>query len=267
MVIHYESGYHLIQRIAESEVNKLNLLELGKVEKVNIHSAELDEISYSCSIILLARTAVNGMPLKLENVPIMTMFTGETFVPFIDDMVLVGYFYGEFELPVIIGKLYTKEKPPPIYRIGDYKLCFDPKRYEYRTLDPPNRRIIEFLGMNKKDEYRIEFKNGPIVKFSPCNIHLTAGKSVLKIDQNGDIEVRSRDQIKIVTEADTIIQCKNCKIKAESEVRIKCKNCNVQASGQIDLGENGAGIVTDQTHKCFFTGAPPQGSKSVKAKG
>jgi hypothetical protein len=267
MVIHSESGYHLIQKIAEREVNKLNLIELGKVENVNVHTTELDGVNYSCSIVLLARTDVNGMPLKLENVPILTMFTGEIFIPFIDDLVLVGYIYGEFELPVIIGKLYTREKPPPIFGRGEYKLSFDPKRYQYKMANPVNRRIIEFLGVNKDNEYQIRFKNGPVIKYTSSQIQLNAGKSVIKIDQNGEIDVTTGKSIKITADGNAEVKCKNCKIKAESEVKIKCNSCQVQASSQIRLGKNGAGIVTERTHKCYFTGAPPLGSKSVKAKG
>jgi hypothetical protein len=267
MVVNSESGYHLIRSIAEREVNKLNLLELGKVESVNIHSAELDRINYSCSIILLARTTPEGRPLKLEHVPILTQFTGEIIVPFIDDLVLISYIYGEFELPVIIGKLYTLEKPPQVYRMGDYKLTFDPKRFQYKTQNPVNRRIIEFLGLNEKNEYRIEFRNGPVIRYTKSQIELAAGDSVIKINYDGRIEVKTKYDIKINTDAEAVIKCKTCKIKSESDVKIKCENCKVEASGTIELGGNGAGIVTEQSHKCYFTGAPPLGSRTVKAKG
>jgi hypothetical protein len=261
-----ESGYHLIRKIAEREVNKLHLFELGKVENVNIHRTELDGINYACSILLLARTGADGLPLKLENVPILTQYSGEILVPYMDDLVVVAYIYGEFELPVIIGKLYTQEKPAQVYEPGDYKLTFDPERYQLRSRNPINRRIIEFIGVNNGNEYRIEFRKGPVIKYTPTRIQLAAGESVVTLKYNGDIKIETSKSINIKTEAEAVVKCKKSKIEAKSEVKIKCENCTVDASGTIELGGNGAGIVTEQTHKCYFTGAPPLGSKTVKAK-
>jgi len=261
-----ESGYHLIRKIAEREVNKLHLIELGKVESVDIHRTELDGINYACSVLLLARTGADGLPLKLENVPILTQYTGEILVPFIDDLVLVAYIYGEFELPVIIGKLYTQEKPIQIYEPGDHKLVFDPKRYQPRSRNPVNRRIIEFIGVNNGNEYRIEFSKGPTIKYTISEIQLAAGGSVITLKQDGEIQIKTKKSIKLQTDADASVKCNKSKIEARSEVNVKCGSCKIDSSGTIDLGNNGAGIVTEQTHKCYFTGAPPLGSRSVKAK-
>lgn len=262
-----ESGFQIIQQIAEREVKKLHLVEFGRVEAVNIHSTELDGINYSCAILLISRTAEDGKPLKLENVPIAMLTTGEVFVPFIDDLVLVTYINGEFEMPVIIGKIYSQEKRPPIYKKGDYRLTFDPKRYQRNESQPVNRRIVEFLGFNNENEYRIEFRNGPVIDYNPKHIKLTAGKSQVTINQDGNIEITTSNKLKIHTDSDAIIKCKNSKLEVKSDANIKCKNCKIEASGNIELGANGAGIVTEATHKCYFTGAPHVGSKTIRAKG
>lgn len=60
------------------------------------------------------------------------------------------------------------------------------------------------------------------------------------------------------------------KINSDGDVEITCVNCSVKASGQIDLGENGAGLVTGGPQGtmpvCFVTGAPIPCSMNVKAK-
>ncbi len=261
-----ESGYRIIQKVAEREVKKLHLLEYGRVEAVNIHRTELDAINYSCAILLISRTTENGKPLKLENVPIATLTTGEIFVPYIDDMVLVCYINGDFEMPVIIGKIYSSAKRPPLYAEGDYRITFDPKRYQPKARQPVNRRIIEFLGLNDKNEYRIEFRNGPVIDYTPKHIQLAAGKAIVTLNQNGEIEIATKKAVKIRTASDVQIKCKNLKIETKSDAKIKCRDCKLEASGNIELGSNGAGVVTEMTHKCYFTGAPPVGSKTVKAK-
>ncbi len=76
---------------------------------------------------------------------------------------------------------------------------------------------------------------------------IEAEKARIKIDQEGKIEVETANDIEIT-----------------------CENCIVNASGNIDLGENGAGIVTGgpagTLPVCFVTGAPIPCSATVNAK-
>ena len=76
---------------------------------------------------------------------------------------------------------------------------------------------------------------------------IEAEKARIKIDQAGKIEVET-----------------------VGDVEITCMNCKLKASGNIDLGENGAGIVTGgatgSLPVCFVTGAPIPCSATVKAK-
>ena len=77
-----------------------------------------------------------------------------------------------------------------------------------------------------------------------------------------------------------LIEAENARIKIDmegkieletvSDIEIKCENCKVLASGKIDLGANGAGVVTGgpagTLPVCFVTGAPIPCSVNVKAK-
>ena len=251
-----ESGYELIQKIVAREIRKIHLLEYGRVESVDLHETEDDGINYTCSVLLLERKTDDGKPIKLERVPIATPHTGSIAVPYVDDMVLVSFVDGNFEMPVIIGRLYCKEKKAPLYREGDNKLVFDPDKYRKSDVKPHvNKFLIRFSGSGKKgepeDEFKIEFQDGPTVVYNPTEITLKGGKSKITLKHDGEIELVSEKDIKITTEAEALIECKNCKIKA---------------SGTIDLGEKGSGVITEASHKCYFTGAPLIGSKNVKAK-
>ena len=76
---------------------------------------------------------------------------------------------------------------------------------------------------------------------------IEAEKARIKIDMEGKIEVETMNNLEI-----------------------KCENCKISASGNIDLGENGAGVVTGgptgTLPVCFVTGAPIPCSATVKAK-
>ena len=107
------------------------------------------------------------------------------------------------------------------------------------------------------DKVMVGFENGDHTKpyiqgFIPDQgpegvLLVEAEKARIRIDQDGKIEVAS-----------------------DADVEIICENCKVTASGNIDLGENGAGVVTGGPQGtlpvCFITGAPIPCSATVKAK-
>lgn len=84
------------------------------------------------------------------------------------------------------------------------------------------------------------------------SIVITAGKNVVTIKQDAAIEVVGEAELSLTVKGD---------------VKLKCSNVTIDASGTIDLGAGGAGVITAQSHKCYFTGAPLIGSATVKAKG
>jgi phage baseplate assembly protein gpV len=81
---------------------------------------------------------------------------------------------------------------------------------------------------------------------------LTTGKTVLKLRQDDSVEISGETDLKI---------------SVRGHVQLQCSDCTLDASGKIDLGLGGGGVITDMSHKCYFTGAPLVGSQSVKAKG
>jgi len=76
---------------------------------------------------------------------------------------------------------------------------------------------------------------------------IEAEQARIKIDNQGKIEVET-----------------------VNDIEVTCENCKVNANGNIDLGENGAGVVTGGPQgtlpACFVTGAPIPCSATVKAK-
>ena len=186
-----DSGYEMIRKIAEHEVDRIHLMEYGKVESVNVHSSEDDKVGYTCSVLLLGRTTDDGQPLKLENVPIMTPHTGDVIPPYINDMVLVSYINGDFELPIILGRLFHKEKLPPLFEEGEYKLIFDPANNRKDDGEELiDRRLISFIGVpeegKQRNEYMIDFKDGTTINFTPSQIGLKT--NYLEGDTKGDTE-------------------------------------------------------------------------------
>ncbi len=109
--------------------------------------------------------------------------------------------------------------------------------------------------VHAKDEWRVVSPPG--------------GKTSIAIDKDQSVVLTAGETRVTLKKGDTLTieGPKDLKVQVDGNVQIQCKDCTVDASGNIDLGKGGGGVITEKSHKCYFTGAPLVGSKSVKAKG
>lgn len=84
------------------------------------------------------------------------------------------------------------------------------------------------------------------------SIVATSGKNVVTIKKDGDIEVSGEAELKITV---------------SGNANVTCADCTIDASGEINLGTGGTPVITEGSHKCYYSGAPLVGAPSVKAKG
>ena len=84
------------------------------------------------------------------------------------------------------------------------------------------------------------------------SVVVTAGKTVVTVKKDGNVEVTGEAHLKV---------------EVKGKVEVKCTDCKIDASGNIDLGDGGAGVITEKSHKCYFTGKALVPSQTVKAKG
>lgn len=127
----------------------------------------------------------------------------------------------------------------------------------------PNRPIV--LGRLYSDKF-----NPPVHEAG--ELHIVSkpdGKASIVIDKDESVIVKAGETTITIKKDDSISikGKKDLEIEVEGNVSLKCKDCKVDASGNIDLGTGGGGVITTQSHKCYFTGAPLVGSGTVKAKG
>lgn len=141
-------------------------------------------------------------------------------------------------------------------RVGDLVLV------SYVGADPNRPIVVGRLYSDKanppehrEDEWRVQapFEGDTQIAINnQQSIVHKAGNTVVTIEKDG--------AVRITAETDMPIEVKG-------KVDLKCTNCTIDASGRVDIGSSGAGVITEASHKCYFTGAPLMGSKSVKAKG
>jgi hypothetical protein len=212
-----ESGYEMIRKIAEHESEKLHLLEYGRVESVNIHESESDGMGYACSVLLVGRTTDEGEMLKLENVPIAASFMGMIDVPKIDDLVLIAYINGDFELPIILGRLYSKERPPPLYEDGIH--LWEISKDGFGDAVEQSKLKIVFTDA---DQTTLEFDDTQIIIDIGGNINIKIDKQTLTLDVAGNTITASDDG--------------SLKLDFSSDIEIKsAANIKLEASGNLEI--------------------------------
>lgn len=205
----------IIRAIVRDELLALRQPEIAVVTSAFPH-AEGDANNFECSVKL------REGELELRKVPMATPHIGMASAPQPGELVLLNYVNGDPNRPIVVGRLYSEKANPPPHEAKEWRLA------------------APFGGTTSiavdKDE----------------SVVVIAGKTVVTVKKDGNIEVKG--------EADL-------KIEVKGNIAVKCADAKVDASGNIDLGNGGSGVITEQSHKCYFTGKPLVPSKTVKAKG
>lgn len=83
------------------------------------------------------------------------------------------------------------------------------------------------------------------------SVVVTTGKNVVTIFKDGNIEVAAEGDLALTV---------------KGNVELSCTDCTIDASGEINLGTGGHPVITEGSHKCYYTGAALVGASKVKAK-
>ncbi|EDM74221.1 hypothetical protein PPSIR1_14730 [Plesiocystis pacifica SIR-1] len=84
------------------------------------------------------------------------------------------------------------------------------------------------------------------------SVIVTTGKNVITVEKDGDVSIAGEADLKITV---------------SGNVALECEDCTLDASGTINLGTGGDPVITEGSHKCYYSGAPLVGAPKVKAKG
>lgn len=238
----------LIRQLIREELQALRLADIAVVSSVFPH-AEGDTHNYECHVKLREGN------LELRNVPIATPHIGMVSMPNVGDLVLLSYVNGDPNRAIVVGRLYSDKANPPEH-----------EDKEWRVVSPLKDGVTAY-AIDKEE-----------------SIVISAGETMITLKKEGDIEIKGeanlsaeiKGNIDIKTEGDLSAEIKgklilkgeaDVNIESKGNVTLKCKDCTINASGNIDLGKGGAGIITEKSHKCYFTGKALVPSKTVKAKG
>lgn len=206
----------IIRAIVRDELSGLSLGDIAVVTGGFPHADAGDANNYECTVKL------RESGLELPRVPMATPHIGMASAPQPGELVLVSYVGGDPNRPVVVGRLYSDTVRPPVHDAGEWRVQAPAAGTTSIAIDKGQAVVV------------------------------TAGKTVVTVHKDGNVEIAGEQDIAITV---------------KGNATISCTDCTLDASGTIDLGTGGGGVITEKSHKCYFSGAPLMGSASVRAKG
>jgi phage baseplate assembly protein gpV len=194
----------VIKKIAENETKKLHLVEVGIVTSIFPHASQGDKDFYQCNVKLKNRD------LELRKVTIATHHIGFAYVPNVGDMVLLAFINGNINAPVVIGRLYNDDSPPPVNNAGEI------------VYESPDQKKTGVRRMYLK------FPSGIVLTITDDELKAEVGKSVVTIKTDGDITIESNAKLDIKAKGNIEIESKqSIKLTASGNVDIKGAMVNI----------------------------------------
>lgn len=196
------------KKIAEAEVKKLHISELGVVTSVFPHSGDSDNDNYECNVKL------KDTDVELRKVPVATPHIGLADIPHVGDLVLLSFVNGDINSPIIVGRLYNDEDRPPTSSAEEF--VYKPPYSKNTSL---RRVYLDFPG----DDVTLTFKDD--------QVKLHVGKTDISVDGNG---------VTIETQADVTI-------KSAATLSIKAKSIKMESDQETELTANGKMTIKGST--------------------
>jgi phage baseplate assembly protein gpV len=168
-----------MKKVAESEVGKIHVAEIGTVTSVFSHADDSDKDNYECSVKL------RDKGIELRKVPVATTHIGLANIPHVGDLVLLSFINGDINAPVIIGRLYNDEDRPPANQAEEivYKVPY--------AANPELRRIlIELPDATVKITVQDEQ-----VLVHVGDTDVTVSKEEVKIESKKPITISTEDDL------------------------------------------------------------------------
>lgn len=219
----------LLRQIIQAELDRRLPSHIGVVEAIRPHSADSDAENYGCDVRLRGRDVV------LAAVPIATGHLGTVAPPKKGDVVLVSFAGGDFDQPVITGRLYSDALRPPIYDEGQIVTHLPPDAGESDRIELAlqggkggSRSVTLTLPSDVTltvTDKKVEAVVGPIT----LTIDADAGEAVLKtsgstvtVKDGGDVTIEGNGNLTLKAQGNLEITAGgNLKLNATGTAELK----------------------------------------------
>jgi uncharacterized protein involved in type VI secretion and phage assembly len=211
-------------------------LQVGKVLKLD--GDPIGEHRVQIELPLL-EAEIPGIWARLTQFHASNAF-GAMFVPEVGDEVVVAYLGDDPSVPIVIGSLYSSQRPPPYALEAENKVKAVVTRCKARIEINDEDKVITIktpgnntVVLSDKDQMiKVTDQSSNEVKLSPDGIMLSSPKDI-SISANGSIKVDAVGAISIQSQAD--VSTKGLNVSCKADVGFSAEgsaSAQLSASGQ-----------------------------------
>ena len=193
--------YESISRIARHEAGARAIAGLGRVVDVFPASNGGSPPDHAVTV------EMRDSGLVLPQVPLAVDAMGFVAIPAIDDLVVVLFLEGDYNAPVVVGRIYSPDQDPPQHDTGQIVLRLpsgsqEPKLHLEIVGDEPSLRFMlpEDISLEVvKEKILIEAgdMHVSIETSGGGRAELAAGGSTITLKKDGDITVSAAGNLKL----------------------------------------------------------------------
>ena len=210
--------YETIQRIVQSELQRLHTAEVATVQESHPHSDESDTDNFACTVVL------RNTGLVLKQVPVAVPRIGQVSIPVPGDLVLVQFIGGDLNAPVITGSFYNDTLRPPVNKEqqGIWQLPTgageDPVVCIVMTGDSP-----QHIHMQVGSACKLTLiDDDPVV-----TLEVDGGAATLQIDRDGAVTINSQGSI--------TMEGSEISHKAQSALNLECDGNTIIKGATVNI--------------------------------
>ncbi|MEB3295800.1 MAG: phage baseplate assembly protein V [Synechococcales bacterium] len=173
----------LIQRMIQQELAQQRTSLLGVITQIFPHTAADDDHNYEATVRL------KHEDLELPKVPIAVTQMGLAGSPKVGDLVLVQFINGDLNQPVITGRFYHADQPPPLHNAGDMLYEHEDSNGKFNQLRFNADGTIYLQKEVTKREDNSEAKTSIKIDGSSGDLEIKAGEITITITNDTDIKI------------------------------------------------------------------------------
>ncbi len=200
-----------IRKVAQHEVRKMHVAELGTVTSIFPHSDDNDKDNHACNVQL------KNKELELRQVPVATQGIGLVNIPQVGDLVLVSFVNGDLKSPIIIGRLYNDKDRPPTSKAGEF------------VFKPPYSKDTDLK------RFHLEFQ-GVTFTIKDDSLEAVLGKTKVNIKADGDVTIESNAKIELKAQGDLNLKGSNITIESQKDLQLKAgSNADFESGSAMSI--------------------------------
>lgn len=206
-----------VRALVREEQDRRRFPEMGVVTQVHAKTSESGKENHQVAVKLPASD------VELQRVPVVVGRLGLSALPRVGDLVLVTFIAGDINSPIVVGSLYDYQQHPPKAE-GDEVV--------YQVPDDAKSGVRRL---------HLELPSGATVTLDDDLLAITYGSTELKVNRDGNVEVKSAQSVTITSQGDLTLESQgNMTIKAGGTLEMS--GVSVTAQGQASATLKGASI-------------------------